>query len=138
MLPLLRYTVLRLALFVGTLWLLYFLGASMIVALFGAAVVSFLLSYLMLRGAREQLAEQIADQVERRRTRGAAAIDPDAAAEDAALDKAAEGAALDTAAEKQAAEKQAAGEQAAGEQPTVAGADGGSTADRTNGSDSGG
>jgi membrane protein implicated in regulation of membrane protease activity len=99
-LPLLKYTVLRLALFIGAIWALTLLGASPLVALIGAAVVSFLLSYLLLRGPREQLAEQIAGRIERRRTRGPSAVDQDAAIEDAVADRAA--------AEKAAAEKAAA------------------------------
>jgi membrane protein implicated in regulation of membrane protease activity len=86
-LPLLKYTVLRLALFIGALWLLTLLGASALVALVGAAVMSFLLSYLLLRGAREQLAEQIANQVQRRHTQGRSTVDPDAEIEDAVADR---------------------------------------------------
>ena len=82
MVPLLKYTVLRLALFVGALFLLTLLGAGQLGALIGAAVISFLLSYILLRGPREQLAVQIAERVDRRH--GPTDAEADAALEDAA------------------------------------------------------
>jgi hypothetical protein len=84
--PLLKYTVLRLALFVASMWLLYLLGAGVLVAVIGAAVLSFLLSYVLLRGPRDQLAAVIARRAERRRLRRPSAADQDAAVEDAADD----------------------------------------------------
>jgi len=74
----------RLALFVGALWLLFLLGAGPLGAIIGAAVVSFLLSYVLLRGPREQVVEQIAERAERRHQHPAAPTDKDAAHEDAA------------------------------------------------------
>lgn len=89
MVPLLKYTVMRLALFIATLWLLHFLGASPVLSLIGAALVSFLLSYLVLRGPRTALAEQVAERIERRHHRPPTAADEDAALEDAAIEDAA-------------------------------------------------
>ncbi len=66
MLPVVKYTVLRLALFVGPLAALVWLGASPLLALVLAAVVSALLSYLLLRGPREELSAQIARTIARR------------------------------------------------------------------------
>lgn len=86
MASLLKFTVLRLALFVAALWALALLGASRLVALLGAALVSFLLSYVLLRGPREQLAVEIANRVEHRHERAPSAADEDAALEDAAVD----------------------------------------------------
>lgn len=83
MLPLLKFTVMRLALFVAALGLLIVLGASRLGALLGAAVISFLLSYVLLRGPRQQLAEQIAARVDHTLPGPATAADEDAALEDA-------------------------------------------------------
>lgn len=84
MLPLLKYTVLRLALFGAALWLLLLAGASPILALVGGALVSLLLSYVLLRGLREELAVEIADRVDRRHERSPSPAEEDAAFEDAA------------------------------------------------------
>jgi len=86
---LLKYTVMRLALFIVALWMFWFVTKSALIAVIGAGVVSFLLSYLLLRGPRDQLAKQVADRVERRRLKDGASADPDAAAEDAAAEDAA-------------------------------------------------
>ena len=102
----LRYTVLRIALFVAALAVLALLGASQLTALVGAAVVSLLLSYVLLRGPRDAAALAIAERTRarldarngtaadgqapdggRRRSR----IDEDAAAEDAAVEHRATG-----------------------------------------------
>ena len=85
MVPLLKFTVLRLALFVAALAALAALGAGPLVAVIGAGVVSMLLSYLLLRGPREQLSQQIADYSERRLSRHQPATE-DSEAEDAADD----------------------------------------------------
>ena len=66
MLPVLRYTVLRLAFFVAALAAAALLGAGPLVALGLAAVVSAALSYLFLRGPRTEVAQWLADRVERR------------------------------------------------------------------------
>jgi hypothetical protein len=64
--PLLKYTVLRLTLFVVPLLLLAVLGAHPVVAIGGAALISILLSYVLLRGPREQLSAEIAARVDRK------------------------------------------------------------------------
>jgi hypothetical protein len=87
-LPLLKYTVFRLTLFVAALVALSLAGAGRLTALIGAGVISFLLSYLLLRGPRTQVAEQIAERVERRHLRHSPA-DDDAAVEDAVIEDAA-------------------------------------------------
>ncbi len=92
---LIKYTVLRLALFVAAMGVLYLLGARGILNLALAAVVSMLLSYLLLRGPREALAQEVAGRVGRRLdgpadgSRGMLGLDDDSAAEDAAVDNAA-------------------------------------------------
>jgi Protein of unknown function (DUF4229) len=84
---LMKYTVLRAALFVGVLVLLSLLGAGRLIAIVGAAVVSMLLSYIFLRRPREAVTSVIADRVEKRTTaRGPSAAELDAATEDAVDD----------------------------------------------------
>ena len=85
---LLKYTVLRLALFIAALWLFWFVTRSALVAVIGAGVVSFLLSYLLLRGPRDELARRVSDQIERRRLKDDAEPDEDMAVEDAVVDAA--------------------------------------------------
>jgi positive regulator of sigma E activity len=84
----LKYSVLRLGLFVAALVVLSLLGASELTAVVGAALVSLLLSYVLLRRPREEMAQVIAERTERRlaQPRRGARPDADAAAEDAALD----------------------------------------------------
>lgn len=87
--PLLVYTVLRLALFVAVLAVIALLGARGWLLLLLAAAVSFALSYVLLRGPRERLAEQVAERADpsrRRPGRIARALDDDARAEDQAVD----------------------------------------------------
>jgi hypothetical protein len=87
--PLLVYTVLRLALFVGVLAVIALIGARGWLLLLLAAVISFALSYVLLRGPRERLAEQVAaraDPSRRRPGRLSNALDDDARAEDDAVD----------------------------------------------------
>jgi hypothetical protein len=62
----LRYTLLRLALFVAVLAVLSLAGASELTAVIGAAVVSVLLSYVLLRGPRETAARAIAERTQAR------------------------------------------------------------------------
>lgn len=64
--PVAKYTLARLALFVGALALLSLAGAGRLTAVAGAALVSMLLSYLLLRGLRDQVAERVAEGVQRR------------------------------------------------------------------------
>jgi hypothetical protein len=66
-LPLLKYSVMRLALFVAAMALLYVIGIQALLPnLLGAGVISLLLSYLLLRRPREELSQQIAGRVEAR------------------------------------------------------------------------
>jgi Protein of unknown function (DUF4229) len=91
----LKYTVLRLAIFVALLGLLAYLRAGLLLALVLAALGSMVLSYLVLRGPRTAVAQLIADRVQRRRLGQAPGhdqplgLDDDAEAEDAAIDDAA-------------------------------------------------
>ncbi len=92
----LKYTVLRLGLFVAALLVLFLLGARELVALVGAAVISLLLSYVLLRGPREAAARAVAERTRARLGEPPAEgeqpaarrprLDDDAVAEDAALD----------------------------------------------------
>lgn len=91
MAPVLKYTVLRLALFVAVLALLTALRAGPLLAIVGAALVSMMLAYLFLRGPRDEVTARIAERMERRAgRRGPSAADLDAAVEDAAVDAAEE------------------------------------------------
>ncbi len=60
------YTLARLGLFVLALILFAALGAGRWTAVVGAAVVSMLVSYLALRGLRDQVAERVAGRVQHR------------------------------------------------------------------------
>ena len=86
MAPLLKYTVFRLALFVAALALLAALGAGVIVAVVGAALISMLLSYLFLKRPREELARLIQERTERRLAVREKVGEHDASIEDAAVD----------------------------------------------------
>lgn len=86
MAPLLKYTVFRFALFVAALALLAALGAGLIVAVVGAALISMLLSYLFLKRPREELARLIQERTERRLAGGEKVGEQDASIEDAAVD----------------------------------------------------
>lgn len=88
MVPLVIYTVLRLALFAGALGLLHLAGLRSWLLVGVAAIVAFALSYVLLGGPRDAAAMWLA---ERRgaRTSGSAA-DADAAHEDAVVDRATE------------------------------------------------
>ena len=69
--PVAKYTLARLTLFVAVLALLSLAGAGRVTAVIGAAVISMLLSYLVLRGLRDQVAERVAGRVQRRLDRAA-------------------------------------------------------------------
>jgi threonine dehydrogenase-like Zn-dependent dehydrogenase len=84
--PLLKYTVLRLALFVAAMGLLAVLGAGLIVVVVGAGVISLLLSYVLLRRPREDLTRLIAERTERRLAVHEKPVDADTLIEDAADD----------------------------------------------------
>jgi hypothetical protein len=62
----LRYSVLRLALFAAVLGVLWLVGARGILLVGLAAVVSFALSYLLLRRQRDAVAAAISSRVEAR------------------------------------------------------------------------
>lgn len=87
--PLLVYTVLRLGLFVVVLGVVS-LFARGLVPLVLAGVISFALSYVLLRGPRERLAQQVAERADparRRPSRMKRSLDDDARAEDAVADE---------------------------------------------------
>ena len=79
MAPLVKFTVLRIALFVVVLAVLSLLGARGWLLLLLAAVISLGLSYVLLRGPREELAEALA---QRSSTRGRRRSRTDEVAED--------------------------------------------------------
>lgn len=85
--PTVSYSVLRLALFGATLALLSAVmrGASFVLVLAVATLVSGVLSYFLLSGSREQMARAVAGRMTRLNQR----LDAGAAAEDEALDRAA-------------------------------------------------
>jgi Protein of unknown function (DUF4229) len=86
---LMKYSVLRLALFVAILGLLGVLGAGPMIAIIGAALSSMMLSYIFLRGPRDEVTAEIAERVKQRSARrGPTATQLDEAIEDAAADAA--------------------------------------------------
>jgi hypothetical protein len=90
-LPVLRYSLLRFALFIACLGILYLAGARGLLDLVLAAAVSLGLSYVLLAGPRRQMTELLAARAARRtpaapRGRFARGIAQDAATEDAAVD----------------------------------------------------
>lgn len=92
MLPVLKYTVMRLVLFVVALALLSLAGAGRLTAVVLAALVSALVSYLLLRGPRDAVAQVIAERVESRLDhpgRFGQGVREDEQVEDAAVDRAA-------------------------------------------------
>lgn len=82
-----RYTVLRLLVFLGCLVLLWLVGLrgqdQLILLVFGAAVLSAVISWFVLREPRSQMSESIARKVEARRFRRGV----DEELEDAATDE---------------------------------------------------
>lgn len=89
-LPLLKYSVMRLALFVAAMSLLYVIGIQALLPnLLAAGVISLLLSYVLLRRPREELSQQIAGRVEARLKdpERKSRIAEDAELEDAAADE---------------------------------------------------
>ncbi|MBO0608796.1 DUF4229 domain-containing protein [Myceligenerans salitolerans] len=88
--PLVTYTVLRLALFAGALGLLYLAGLRSWLLVGIAAVAAPALSYVLLRGPRDAAATWLADRRARRGLTAGAAADADAAHEDAVVDRATE------------------------------------------------
>jgi len=67
----LRYTVLRLLVFAVFLLVFIWLGVPDLWALLYAALFSMVTSLFLLRGQRQQMADQLAAKVERRRARRA-------------------------------------------------------------------
>ena len=98
--PTLSYSVLRLALFGATLALCRALmpGASFVLVLVVATLVSGVLSYFLLSRSREQMARAVAGRMTRLNDR----LDAGAAAEDDALDQAERAAERDDHAAEQA------------------------------------
>ncbi|GIG22201.1 hypothetical protein Cch01nite_29250 [Cellulomonas chitinilytica] len=68
--PLLIYSVLRLALFAACVGLLWWAGMRSWLVVVVAALVAWALSYVLLRGPRDAAARQLADRAERRRVLG--------------------------------------------------------------------
>lgn len=64
--PFVRYSLMRLTLLMGVLALLYLVGARGLMLLLLAAVISAGLSYVLLRGPRDELALRIVDRTEGR------------------------------------------------------------------------
>lgn len=78
----LRYSVLRLLLFFGCLLVLWLVGVrNPVLLIVLTAVISLGLSYVLLRGPRDAMAQTLADRAARRI--GQRQADVDAAAEDA-------------------------------------------------------
>jgi hypothetical protein len=78
----LRYSVLRLLLLFGCLLVLWLVGIRNVVLLVAlTAVLSITLSYFLLKGPRDAMAQTLADRAARRT--GHTSADVDAAAEDA-------------------------------------------------------
>ncbi len=88
----LKYTVLRLALFVAAFAVLAMLGARPLLAVVLAAAVSMMLSYVLLRGPRDDVARLLTQRVQgrhgAREQRSGSRVAEDAAIEDAADDAA--------------------------------------------------
>lgn len=75
--PVFAYTVARITLFVLAMLIFYALGAGPLVTLVGAAVVSMLVSYILLSGMRDQVAERVQRRVEGRLERKAGQAERD-------------------------------------------------------------
>ena len=84
----LRYSMMRFALFVLVLAVLSAAGASTLVAVGGAALVSMLLAYVLLRGPREAAARVVAERTAARIGARRSGVDDDADVEDRAVDAA--------------------------------------------------
>lgn len=85
--PLVTYSLARLVLFVAVLGVVSLLGARQLMALLLAAVISLLLSYVLLRPLRDRAAEQLAARAQRRLATPRRPSE-DEAIEDAAVDAA--------------------------------------------------
>ncbi|WP_344098832.1 DUF4229 domain-containing protein [Myceligenerans crystallogenes] len=89
--PLVIYTVLRLALFAGAVGLLYVAGLRSWLLVGVGALVAFALSYVLLARPRDAAARWLAERRDRRRTSASTTAAADAAHEDAAVDRATDG-----------------------------------------------
>jgi len=65
-LPTLKYTVMRLGLFVVALAVLYLLGARGLLAVVLAVLVSAMLSFVLLRNQRDEVASQVSQRLQHR------------------------------------------------------------------------
>jgi ABC-type transport system involved in cytochrome bd biosynthesis fused ATPase/permease subunit len=90
-LPVVRYFLARLVLFVLAVVVLGLLGAGRAVALFGGLVISVLLSYVLLRRLRDPANAAIAERLQARQERRAAHPDEDELIEDGQVDDALRG-----------------------------------------------
>ena len=108
MVPFLKFTVLRLALFLVALVTVYWLSKSVVAAVFLGAVISALLSYVLLRGPRDELAGALQSKVRQRLDAG-----QERAASAAAKRRAEDDAIEDAAADAEIARQQAARAQSA-------------------------
>ncbi|WP_041294752.1 DUF4229 domain-containing protein [Isoptericola variabilis] len=86
--PLLVYTLLRLALFAAALAAGYLVGLRSWLLLLVALVVAFAVSYLALRRQRDAAALWLAQRAERRAAARERTVDEDAAYEDSVVDQA--------------------------------------------------
>jgi len=84
----LRYSMMRFALFVLVFAVLALVGAEPLVAVGGAALVSMLLAYVLLRGPREAAAQVVAERTAARLDARRSRLDDDAEVEDRAVDAA--------------------------------------------------
>jgi hypothetical protein len=85
-LPVVKYFLARLVLFVLAVVVLGLLGAGRVLALFGGLVISVMLSYVLLRRLRDPATAAIAERVQARQERRAAHPDEDELFEDAQVD----------------------------------------------------
>ena len=109
-LPFLKFTVMRLALFLVALVTIYWLSHSVVAAVFLGAIVSALLSYVLLRGPRDELAGALQSKVQQRLAAGEQRARESAGARRRAQDDAIE----DAAADAEIARQRAAGQPPAG------------------------
>ncbi len=85
-LPVVKYFLARLVLFVLAVVVLGLLGAGRVLALFGGLAISVILSYVLLRRLRDPATAAIAERVQARQERRAAHPDEDELFEDAQVD----------------------------------------------------
>jgi hypothetical protein len=82
--PVIRYSVYRMGLFVAAVAVVYLLGARGLLLLVLSLLVSLALSYVLLRGPRQDVARALQERTERRLPPRRPGVDE--AAEDAAVD----------------------------------------------------